>query len=117
MAKGYDLVSGGTDNHLALVDLRSKGVTGKDAEKALETAGIAVNKNMVPFDDKSPFITSGVRIGTPALTTRGMKESEMIQIATWIDSAIVNRASAEKLAGVAHEIKQLCTRFPLFQLD
>ena len=113
--KGYELTTGGTDNHLVLLDLRNKNVTGKDAEKALETAGIAVNKNMVPFDDKSPFITSGIRIGTPALTTRGMQESEMIRIASWIDQAITSRDSQESLVKIATEIKIFCADYPIFK--
>ncbi len=87
---GFNIVSGGTDNHLMLIDLSNKNVTGKQAEIALEQAGITVNKNMVPFDKRSPFVTSGIRIGTPALTTRGMKEKEMETIAGIIDKAISN---------------------------
>ena len=84
LIKNYDLVSGGTDNHLVLIDLTSKNITGKDAEKALDEVGITVNKNTVPNETQSPFVTSGIRLGTPALTTRGMKEPEMKQIAAWI---------------------------------
>src|SRR5690606_14598974 len=86
--KDYDIISGGTDNHLMLIDLRNKGISGKAAEAALGKAGITINKNMVPFDDKSPFITSGIRIGTAAITTRGLKESEMGAIAEYIDEAL-----------------------------
>jgi glycine hydroxymethyltransferase len=89
-AKGYDIVSGGTDNHLLLIDLRNRGITGKAAQLALDKANITTNKNGVPFDDKSPLITSGIRIGTPAVTTRGMKEPEMEQIASLIDRVLSN---------------------------
>jgi glycine hydroxymethyltransferase len=92
----YNLVSGGTDNHLMLVDLRNKGITGKQAEKALEEAGITVNKNAIPFDTQSPMITSGIRIGTPAVTTRGMKEKEMILIAEMI-SRVLNNIEDQKI--------------------
>ena len=111
---GYDLVSGGTDNHLMLVDLRNRGITGKDAEKALEKAGITVNKNLVPFDDKSPLVTSGIRIGTPALTTRGMKEEEMEYIATLIDKVLSNIGNESIYAEVRNQVKELCERFPLY---
>ncbi len=115
LAKDFKLTSGGTDNHLMLVDLRNRGVTGKEAEKALEAAGITVNKNMVPFDDKSPFVTSGVRIGTPALTTRGMKEPEMEVIAGWIDRVIQDPKNEETLNQVKREINTLCERFPIYE--
>ncbi len=114
-AKGYELVSGGTDNHLVLVDLSNKNITGKDAEIALGHAGITVNKNTVPFETKSPFITSGIRIGTPAVTTRGFKEKEMERIADWIDAALVNKDNESKLKGIEEEVKKLCSQFPLFQ--
>jgi glycine hydroxymethyltransferase len=96
MELGYNLVSDGTDNHLMLVDLRNKGITGKQAEKALEEAGITVNKNAIPFDTQSPMITSGIRIGTPAVTTRGMKEKEMILIAEMI-SRVLNNIEDQKI--------------------
>ncbi len=112
--EGFHLTSNGTDNHLFLLDLRKENITGKDAEAALEKAGITTNKNMVPFDDKSPFITSGVRIGTPALTTRGMKEKEMKQIATWITKAIRNSSDETVLKNTRKEITELCSKFPLF---
>src|SRR5690554_7841278 len=99
--KGYDVISGGTDNHMMLIDLRNKNITGKQAEEALGKADITVNKNMVPFDDKSPFITSGIRIGTPAVTTRGLKEQDMEYIVELIDEVIVNFESEEKLEAVA----------------
>jgi glycine hydroxymethyltransferase len=111
---GYNLVSGGTDNHLILIDLRNKGVTGKDAEKALEQAGITVNKNMVPFDDKSPLVTSGIRLGTPALTTRGMKEKEMEFIAELIDRVISNVGNEQVYREVREQVRELCERFPLY---
>ncbi len=112
--RGFELVSGGTDNHLMLVDLRNKNVTGKDAEKALEKAGITVNKNMVPFDDKSPMITSGIRVGTPAVTTRGFKEAEMAVIAEMIDKALSNVNDEQKLKDVREDVRNLCGRFPLY---
>lgn len=112
--RGYNIISGGTDNHLMLVDLRNKNVTGKDAQEALDLAGITVNKNAVPFDDKSPFITSGIRIGTPAITTRGMKESEMPVIAGYIDEAIANRSLQGTLKEVSNKVKELCSSFPLY---
>ena len=114
MALGYDLVSGGTDNHLMLVDLSNKGWTGKAAEKALEAAGITVNKNMVPFDKQKPMTTSGIRIGTPAVTTRGMKETEMKTVARLIDRALNNMESPAVLANVKQEVAELASHFPLY---
>lgn len=111
---GFDIVSGGTDNHLMLIDLTNKNVTGKQAEIALEKAGITVNKNMVPFDKRSPFITSGIRIGTPAVTTRGMKEKEMEIIADIINRAITNFENENKLSELKEEVKTLTSKFPLF---
>ncbi len=111
---GFDIVSGGTDNHLMLIDLTNKNVTGKQAEIALEKAGITVNKNMVPFDKRSPFVTSGIRIGTPAVTTRGMKEKEMVIIADIINRAIINFESDKILEDLRNEVKQLTSGFPLF---
>ena len=111
---GFFVISGGTDNHLMLVDLRGKNVTGKDAQEALDEAGITVNKNAVPFDDKSPLITSGVRIGTPALTTRGMQEPEMEQIAGLIDEVITNIGKKDVYTSVAARVEALCKRFPLY---
>ncbi len=110
----FNIVSGGTDNHLMLINLTNKNVTGKQAEISLEKAGITVNKNMVPFDKKSPFVTSGIRIGTPALTTRGMKEAEMEIIAEIIDSAIKNFDNENKLLELKNQVYQLTSRFPLF---
>lgn len=110
----YTLVSGGTDNHLVLVDLSNKNITGKKAEQTLEHAGITVNKNMVPFDVQSPLVTSGIRIGTPALTTRGMKESEMRIIAGFIDRAIRHADQMEELHKIKNEITDLTKNFPLY---
>ncbi len=112
--RGYDIISGGTDNHLMLIDLRNKNLTGKESQEALDLAGITVNKNAVPFDDKSPLITSGIRIGTPAITTRGMKETEMEIIAGFIDRALSKWTDAKVLNQVSEDVKALCTRFPLY---
>ena len=112
---GYDLVSGGTDNHLILVDLSSKGLTGKASEKALEKAGITVNKNMVPFDTKSPFITSGIRIGTPALTTRGMKENEMDYVGDLIHRVLKNLENEDELTRIREEIVDFSKDFLIYQ--
>ena len=114
MAKDYQLVSGGTDNHLMLVDLRNKGLTGKVAEKALDVAGITVNKNTVPRETQSPFVTSGIRIGTPAVTTRGMREGEMHTIAALIDRVLSAPDSADVLSSVRAEVTTLARRFPLY---
>jgi len=115
MKFGFDVVSGGTDNHLMLIDLSNKNISGKKAENALERAGITVNKNMVPFDTKSPFVTSGIRIGTPAVTTRGMKENEMRRIAEIINKAIENAENESILNGLVNEVKDLCFGFPLYK--
>lgn len=117
LVRGYNLVSGGTDNHLILIDLRNKAVTGKQAETALDKAGITVNKNAVPFDTQPPLITSGIRIGTPAMTTRGMKEPEMEIIADFIDRVIMNIANEEVITKVRAEVKEFTERFPLFALS
>ena len=114
--KGYDIVSGGTDNHVFLVDLTSKNITGKAAENALHAAGITVNKNMVPFDTKSPFVTSGIRIGTPALTTKGMKESEMKIIADMIDRVLSNIDDEEIARKVQAEVRELNKNFQMYAL-
>ena len=111
---GFEIVSGGTDNHLMLVDLRNKGVTGKVAEKVLGEAGITVNKNTVPKETQSPFVTSGVRIGTPAVTTRGMKEEDMGRIAGFIDRALAAPEDARSLARIKQEVKELANAFPLY---
>jgi len=111
---GFDVVSGGTDNHLLLIDLTSKNITGKQAENSLEKAGITVNKNMVPFDQRSPFVTSGIRIGTPAVTTRGMKENEMHQIAVFMNEAITGFDNENVLNKIKSDVKDLCGKFPLY---
>ena len=113
-ARGYDLVSGGTDNHLVLIDLRNKDLTGKTAEQALEAAGITANKNMVPFDDKSPFVTSGLRLGTPAMTTRGFGPDEFARVAELIDRVLQRPADEEVQAVVKQEVNALCDQFPLY---
>jgi len=112
-AEGLRIVSGGTDNHLMLVDLTSAGVTGKDAATALDRAAITVNKNAIPFDTRSPFVTSGIRVGTPAVTTRGMGEAEMRQIAGWIATVVRNPSDASVLRRVRSEVQALTARFPL----
>ncbi|MBI3790188.1 MAG: serine hydroxymethyltransferase [Gemmatimonadetes bacterium] len=114
MAKGYQVVSGGTDNHLMLLDLRNKGLTGKVAEKALDHAAITVNKNTVPKETQSPFVTSGIRIGTPAVTTRGMGAAEMETIATLIDRVLVAPDDAAVAAAVKADVKRLTAKFPLY---
>ena len=115
VSKGYEVVSGGTDNHCMLIDLRSKNVTGKDAENALVKAHITVNKNMVPFDDQSPFVTSGIRVGTPALTTRGLKENHMVQIVDLIDEVIMNYDNDEVIDSVADKVVKMMEVFPIFE--
>ncbi len=115
LSQGFTLVSGGTDNHMMLIDLRDEDYTGKDAEEALDLAGITVNKNTVPFETRSPFITSGVRVGTPAVTTRGMKEPEMVQIVRWIAQVLRNRDDAAFLEKVKSEIRALCDNFPFYR--
>ncbi len=111
---GFDIVSGGTDNHLMLIDLNSKNITGKEAEIALGRASITVNKNMIPFDQRSPFVTSGIRIGTPAVTTRGMKEPEMERIAILINKAIENSGDEKALLNIRKEVNTLCSEFKLY---
>jgi len=115
--KGYKIISGGTDNHLMLIDLRNKNISGKKAEALLGEAHITVNKNMVPFDDKSPFVTSGIRIGTPAITTRGMKESDMLRIVDWIDRLVMQPENQESIAAVRSEVVAFASAFPLFEHD
>ncbi len=114
MDAGYDLVSGGTDNHLLLMDLTNKSITGKDAEHALDLAGITVNKNTVPFETRSPFVTSGVRFGTAALTTRGMKEEHMQNVAEWIVAALSNVDNDEFLSNLSKDVEKFARQFPLF---
>lgn len=114
ISDGFRLVSGGTDNHLMLVDLNNKSITGKDAEEALEVAGLTVNKNAIPFDTQSRFVTGGIRIGTAAVTTRGLKEAEMEQIADWISLAVANVNKPEVLGQIRQGVRAMCERFPLY---
>ena len=114
VAKGYDVVSGGTDNHCMLIDLRSKNITGKDAENALVKAHITVNKNMVPFDNQSPFVTSGIRVGTAALTTRGLNQQHMVQIVDLMDEVITNFEDEEVLGAVGDKVNEMMGKFPIF---
>ncbi len=115
VAKGYGIISGGTDNHLMLIDLRNKNITGKLAENALEKADITVNKNMVPFDDKSPFVTSGMRVGTAAITSRGFKETEMAQIVDLIDEVLTNPEDESNLNQIKVKVQALVRNFPLYK--
>ncbi len=112
--KGYNIVSGGTDNHLLLIDLRNKNISGKKAENTLVKADVTINKNMVPFDDKSPFITSGIRVGVPAVTTRGMKENDMPQIVNWIDRVLMDADNEATLNTVKGEVNEYMKAFPLY---
>ncbi|MGV0968815.1 serine hydroxymethyltransferase [Empedobacter sp. ULE_I136] len=116
VAKGYDIVSGGTDNHCMLIDLRNKGISGKQAENALVSAEITCNKNMVPFDDKSPFVTSGIRLGTAAVTTRGLVEADMQTVADLIDEVLMNIDNEEIIDGVADRVNEFMSSRPLFQM-
>ena len=111
---GYDLVSGGTDNHLMLMDLTNKDITGKDAQIALDHAGITTNKNTVPFETRSPFVTSGIRLGTPALTTRGMTEKDMVKVGQWIDAVLSNLNNETRIKQIAGEVDAFARTFPLF---
>jgi glycine hydroxymethyltransferase len=115
MKRGYHIISGGTDNHSMLIDLRSKGVTGKDAENTLVLADITVNKNMVPFDTESPFVTSGIRVGTPALTSRGINDDEIPQIVELIDKVILSKGNEQTIESVRKEVNALMQHRPLFQ--
>ena len=115
MERGYRLVSGGTDNHLMLVDLTSKGITGRDAEVALDKVGITVNKNGIPFDTTQPMVTSGIRIGSPAVTTRGMKEDDMKAIASLIDRTLSAIGDESQQAKIVGEVKELTGRFPFYR--
>ena len=112
--RGYKLISGGTDNHMMLIDLRNKNITGKEAENALVKAEITVNKNMVPFDDKSPFITSGIRVGTPAITTRGLVEEDMETIVEFIDRVLMNFNDEAIIAQVAEEVNEMMGERAMF---
>ena len=112
--RGYDLISGGTDNHMMLIDLRNKNITGKEAENALVKAEITVNKNMVPFDDKSPFVTSGIRVGTPAITTRGLVEADMETVVALIDRVIMNFTNEEIIEEVGNEVNDFMGERAIF---
>jgi glycine hydroxymethyltransferase len=112
---GFDIVSGGTDNHVMLINLNKFGITGKEAEAAMSKAGIVLNKNTIPFETRSPFITSGIRIGTPATTTRGMKEEEMREIAGFITEVISNLNDDSVLNSVNSDVEQLCSGFPIYR--
>ena len=112
--EGFRLVSGGTDNHLMLVDVFAKGITGKVAEKALDKAGITANKNTIPFDTNSPMVASGIRLGTPALTSRGMKEVDMAEVAKLVSRALHDVENETELAEVRRDVRKMCERFPLY---
>ncbi|MFZ9660623.1 MAG: serine hydroxymethyltransferase [Chitinophagaceae bacterium] len=114
VSRGYNIISGGTDNHLMLIDLRNKNITGKKAQETLDKAHITLNKNAVPFDDKSPFVTSGIRIGVPAITTRGMKENDMETVISLIDKVLMNIDDEKKVESVKQEVKSLMQAFPLY---
>lgn len=114
ISRGYDIVSGGTENHLILVDLSAKNITGKDAEHALEEANITTNKNSIPNDPQSPFVTSGIRIGSPAITTRGFKEEQAAQVANWIADVIDNMNDSNNLANIKKQVLDLCAKFPVY---
>ena len=115
ISRGFSIISGGTDNHLMLIDLTNKNITGKDAETALDKAGITVNKNAIPYDTRPPAVTSGIRLGTPCITTRGMGKAEMIEIADLISSIINNSTAPEAIAANARKVKGLCDRFPIYK--
>jgi glycine hydroxymethyltransferase len=112
--RGYNIISGGTDNHMMLIDLRNKNISGKEAENALVKAEITVNKNMVPFDDKSPFVTSGIRVGTPAITTRGLVEEDMEIIVAFIDRVLMNHTDEAIIEEVADEINEMMSERAMF---
>ena len=114
VAKGYNIISGGTDNHLMLIDLRNKNLTGKKAQETLDKAHITLNKNAVPFDDKSPFVTSGIRVGVPAITTRGMKENDMQTVVDFLDKVLMNVDDASVVTSVASDVHQFMEQFPLY---
>jgi glycine hydroxymethyltransferase len=113
-AKGYDLISNGTDNHLMLIDLRNKNITGKKAQETLDKASITLNKNAVPFDDKSPFVTSGIRVGVPSITTRGMKENDMETVVGFIDKILMNLDDEKTIVSVKNDVKGFMAKFPLY---
>ena len=112
--KGYHIISGGTDNHLMLIDLRNKNLTGKKAQETLDKAHITLNKNAVPFDDKSPFVTSGIRVGVPAVTTRGMKEGDMQTIVDFVDKVLMNIDDNSVVNSTANDVHEFMKRFPLY---
>ena len=112
---GYNIVSKGTDNHMFLIDLRNKNLTGKEALAALEQVNITVNKNMVPFDDKSAFVTSGIRIGSPAITTRGLKEKDCVKIVDLIDNVLKNKDNPKELAKIKKKVNTMMVKYPLFK--
>jgi len=114
VAKDYHIISGGTDNHLMLIDLRNKNITGKKAQETLDRAHITLNKNAVPFDDKSPFVTSGIRIGVPAITTRGMKEKDMQTVVDFIDRILMDIDNEATIAAVKEEVGKFMEQFPLY---
>jgi glycine hydroxymethyltransferase len=114
VAKDYQIISGGTDNHLLLIDLRNKGISGKKAENTLVKADITLNKNMVPFDDKSPFITSGIRVGVPSLTTRGLKEEHMPTIVDWLDKVLMDADNEDITKSVKGEVNEFMKGFSLY---
>src|SRR6185295_10125670 len=114
VARGYNIISGGTDNHLMLIDLRNKNLTGKKAQETLDKAHITLNKNAVPFDDKSPFVTSGIRVGVPAVTTRGLKEPDMETVVEMIDKVLMNADDAALIGSVKSEVKEFMQQFPLY---
>ncbi|MEP3385100.1 MAG: serine hydroxymethyltransferase, partial [Flavobacteriaceae bacterium] len=116
MKRDYKVISGGTDNHMMLIDLRNKNITGKDAEKALERAAITANKNMVPFDDQSPFITSGIRFGTPAITTRGLNEDDMETIVGFIDEVVMSPDNEQHISQIRKKVNDLMKSRPLFNV-
>jgi glycine hydroxymethyltransferase len=113
-AKGYNLISNGTDNHLMLIDLRNKNITGKKAQETLDQACITLNKNAVPFDDKSPFVTSGIRVGVAAVTTRGMKENDMQTVVDLVDKVLMNLENEKTVGSVKNEVKEWMKAFPLY---
>jgi glycine hydroxymethyltransferase len=112
--RGFDIVSGGTDNHLMLIDLRNKNITGKKAQETLDSAHITLNKNAVPFDDKSPFVTSGIRVGVPAITTRGMVEKDMETVVSLIDKVLMNIDNGDTVKQVSEDVKAFMKNFPLY---
>jgi glycine hydroxymethyltransferase len=112
--KGYKIISGGTDNHLMLIDLRSKKITGKLAEESLIQADITINKNMVPFDTQSPMVTSGMRIGTPAITTRGLKEKDVVKVVEFIDEVLQNTSDVKTIKAIKRKVNRFMQKFPLY---